>query len=575
MVERVIAGSVLALDWGSTRTKAFLLDRVDGNYRLIATGWAPTFGRALEYDPIQGLQEAVSRIEKAIGRRLIGSEGLPLIPEREMEGVDFFTASVSFPSPLKVMLVSLSKISLEAARKAISSYYTVEAGSFSFLEEESRSARVERLLRTLSESMPDLILITGGTEGSNPEPIVEMARMLSLVYPLYPGLGKPPIIFAGNTAARGAIEEILSPITQLRFVDNVLPSLDEQNIGPLFKELEELYRQIKLSELYNLGYLRSTLSAPLTSSLSAFILIIRYLCSLYGFERGVLGVDVGGTYTTMVGATKDNFLSTVRCDLALNRADFLLREPERVARWLPYEANPEKIAEIVLEKSLRPETVPLTKEELMLEGAIIREVMREAFSTAREAFKSLFGPELSVDMVVVTGGALGSFPMMGWVTLMLLDALQLSGVMMLAVDKLGLCSALGSLAPLNPVAVSQVLERDALAPLGTIIAPLGSAPEGTIAIKATISFDDGRVLEAEVKAGSIEVIPLAPGRKAILEISFPKGMSLEPGGKKRQAKIEARGGLIGIVFDARGRPLPLPYLEQKDKIQKWLWEMET
>jgi len=574
LVERMIAGSILTLDWGSTRTKAFLLDRVDGHYRLIAAGWAPTFGRALEHDPLKGLQEAVSRIEKAVGRRLMGGEGLPLIPEREMEGVDFFTASVSFQPPLRVMLVSLSKISLEAARKAISSYYAVEAGSFSFLEEESRSARVERLLRTLSESMPDLILITGGTEGSNPEPIAEMARMLSLVYPLYPGLGKPPIIFAGNSAARGAVEEILSSITELRFVDNILPTLEEQNIGPLFKELEDLYRKLKLSELYDLGYLRSTLSAPLTSSLSAFTLMIRYLCSLYGFERGVLGVDVGGTYTSLVGATKDNFFSTVRSDLALNRADFLLREPERVARWLPYETTPDKIAEIVLEKSLRPESVPVTKEELMLEGAVIREVLREAFSTAREAFKGLFGPELSVDMVVITGGALGSFPITGWIALTLLDSLQLSGVMMLAVDRLGLCSALGSIAPLNPVAVSQVLERDALIPLGTVIAPSGSAPEGTIALKATISFDDGRVLEAEVKAGSIEVIPLAPGRKASLEISFLRGMSLEPS-KKGQAKIEARGGLIGIVLDTRGRPLPLPSPAQRNKIQKWLWEMET
>ena len=571
----MIAGSILALDWGSSRTKAFLLDRVDGNYRLIATGWAPTFGRALEHDPLKGLQEAVSRIEKAVGRRLMGEEGLPLIPEREMEGVDFFTASVSFPSPLKVMLMSLSKISLEAARKAISSYYTVEAGSFSFLEEESRSARVERLLHTLSENMPDLILITGGTEGSNIEPIVEMAQMLSLVYPLYPGLGKPPIIFAGNSAARGAIEETLGPLTQLRFVDNLLPTLEEQNIGPLFKELEDLYRQLKLSELYDLSHLRSTLSAPLTSSLSAFTLMIRYLCSLYGFERGVLGIDVGGTYTTIVGATKDNFFSTIRSDLALNHADFLLYEPERVARWLPYETNPEKIAEIVLEKSLRPESIPVTKEELMVEGAVIREILMEAFSTAREAFKGLFGPELAVDMVVVTGGALGSFPVKGWVALMLLDSLQLSGVMMLAVDKLGLCSALGSIAPLNPVAVSQVLERDALIPLGTIIAPSGSAPERAIAIRATISFDDGRVLEAEVKAGSIEIIPLAPGRKASLEISLSKGMSLEPSERKGQAKIEVRGGLIGIVLDARGRPLGLPSPQQRSKIQKWLWEMET
>ncbi len=571
MVERGGAGSILTVDWGSVRTRAFLLDRADGNYRLVAAGWAPTFGRAFERDPLRGLQEAISGVEKATGRRLLSPEGMPLLPERELEGVDFFTASVSFPPPLKVMLMGLSDISLEAARRAISCYYAREAGSFSFLAEESRSARIERLLRTITDNMPDLILMTGGAEGSNPDPLVEMARMLALVYPLYPGLSRPPVIFAGNSAARSSVEELLSPITQLRFADNILPSLEEQLAGPLFRELEELYRQLRLSEIYELSYIRSTLSAPLSPSISAFTLMVRYLCSLYGLERGVLGVDAGGAYTVIVGATPDNFFTAVRSDGSFNRAEFLLRDPGRVIRWLPYEAEPEKVAEAILEKSIRPETIPLTKEELALEGAILREVLREAFLASQEPLRALFGPEISVDMVVLTGGALGSIPVTGWAILAAVDAFQLSGVTMLAVDRLGLFSPLGSLAYLHPQAVLEVLERDALMPAGTLIAPLGSAPEGTTAMRAGISFDDGRYLEAEVKAGEIEVIPLAPGRKASLKISLSRGLSLGPAHKG--GTVEVRGGLTGIILDLRGRPLRLP--ARREKIQKWLWGMET
>lgn len=571
MVERLIGGSILTVDWGSIRTKAFLLDRADGNYRLIATGWAPTFGHAFERDPFSGLRGAISGIEKATGRRLLGAEGMPLIPEREFEGVDFFTASVSFPPPLKVMLMGLSDISLEAARKAIRCYYTRECGSFSFLKEENQTARLESLLRTLSESAPDLVLMTGGTEESSIRPLVEMARMLSLVYPLFPKAWKPPVIFAGNSAARSYVEEILGPVTQLRFTDNLLPSLEEQNIGILFRELEELYRQIRFSELYELGYLRSTLSAPLVTPVSSFAHVVRYLCSLYGFERGILGVDTGGIYTTLIGATQDNYFTSVQCDLSPNRADFLLKDPGRVTRWLPYEADPEKVAEIVLEKSLRPETIPVTREELMIEGAILREVLREAFSAAQDSIRALFGSEPGVDMLLLTGGALSSFPVMGWLTLAVIDAFQLTGVTMIAVDRLGLCLSLGSLVYLNPQAVSEVLERDALIPIGTVIAPSGQAPEGTVAIRAGISFDDGRYLEAEVKAGSIEVIPLALGRKASLKINLARGLSLSPAQKGQE--LEVRGGIIGMILDARGRPLVPP--AQREKIQKWLWGMET
>jgi len=571
VVERLMGGPILVVDWGSIRTKAFLLDRADGNYRLIATGWAPTFGRTFEGDPFSGLRYAISSVEKATGRRLLGAEGIPLIPEREFEGVDFFTASVSFPPPLKVMLMGLSDISLEAARKAIRCYYAKESGSFSYLGEESQTARLESLLRTLNENAPDLILITGGSEGSSIKPLVEMARMLSLVYPLFPKAGKPPVVFAGNSAARGHVEEILSSVTQLRFTDNILPSLEEQNVGSLFRELEELYRQMRLSELYEMGYLRSILSAPFVTPVSSFAHIVRYLCNLYGFERGILGVDAGGTYTTLVGATMDNFFTSVHCDLSLNRADFLLREPGRVIRWLPYEADLEKVAEIILEKSLRPETIPITREELMLEGAILREVLREAFSAAQDYIRALFGPELAVDMLLLTGGALSSFPIAGWLALAAIDVFQLTGVTLIAVDRLGLCLSLGSLVYLNPQAVFEVLERDALIPIGTVIAPSGQVPEGTIAIRAGIYFDDGRHLEAEVKAGSIEVIPLAPGRKASLKINLARGLSL--GLAQKGQELEVRGGIIGMILDARGRPLLPP--AQRDKIQKWLWEMET
>jgi hypothetical protein len=47
-------------------------------------------------------------------------------------------------------------------------------------------------------------------------------------------------------------------------------------------------------------------------------------------------------------------------------------------------------------------------------------------------------------------------------------------------------------------------------------------------------------------------------------------------GTKGQAgttKIE--GGLIGIIIDARGRPLPIAQdlEEQQERMQRWLWDM--
>jgi hypothetical protein len=44
-------------------------------------------------------------------------------------------------------------------------------------------------------------------------------------------------------------------------------------------------------------------------------------------------------------------------------------------------------------------------------------------------------------------------------------------------------------------------------------------------------------------------------------------------GQAGTTKVE--GGLMGIIIDARGRPLPLPDDpdERREKMQRWLWDV--
>jgi hypothetical protein len=65
-----------------------------------------------------------------------------------------------------------------------------------------------------------------------------------------------------------------------------------------------------------------------------------------------------------------------------------------------------------------------------------------------------------------------------------------------------------------------------------------------------------------VPYGSIEVIPLRPEQRASLRVKPAAGFRIgtdEPG-KQVQTKPgeEIKGGLIGLIIDARGRPLTLP-----------------
>jgi hypothetical protein len=130
-------------------------------------------------------------------------------------------------------------------------------------------------------------------------------------------------------------------------------------------------------------------------------------------------------------------------------------------------------------------------------------------------------------------------------------------------------------AMVNPLAAAQVMERDALLHLGTVVAPVGTARVGDIALAFKIEYDDGRLLEVEVPYGSLEMIPLPAGETASLELRPTRRFDVGLGTKGQAGTTRVEGGIIGIIIDARGRPLPIAQdpEEQREKMQRWLWDM--
>jgi hypothetical protein len=155
---------------------------------------------------------------------------------------------------------------------------------------------------------------------------------------------------------------------------------------------------------------------------------------------------------------------------------------------------------------------------------------------------------------------------------MLLDGLQPAGICRLALDRLGLAAMAGAVAAVNPLAATQILEQDALFHLGTVIAPRGAAGEGTTALTVKLEHSDGRAMEVRAPFGSLCVIPLPAGQRASLEIQLAKRFELEGGTRARTVTREVEGGALGIIIDARGRPLlrARELAEQQASMRRWL-----
>ena len=574
--------SILAADCGSTMTKVILIDVIDGQYRFVAQGEALSTIEPPRADVLLGVRHAIGQIEEATGRLLLDEQGQLITPEQAGgNGVDVFVATTSTAAPLRLILAGLTRdVSIESARRTISSTYTLVEDTISLEDGTQRERRsAEARIRILQRHQPDVVFIVGGTDGGATAPVADIAEVVALACSIMNSATRPQIVFAGNKEARPLVSEILGSKAELHAVNNVRPALDVEDLTAAQEEMDTLYRERKMARIPGFGGLSAWSSVAVLPTTRAFGYLIQYLARQYGLN--VVGVDIGGATVTVAGVIDGHFTSVSRSDLGLSHNVARVSTEaglENILRWLPFDMEVTEARNIIANKQLRPTTVPQTHRELLLEQAIAREAVHLTLAEARQRWlgrPSAPYPGLSpfLDLIVGGGGVLAHAAHYGQAALILLDVLKPIGVSSLALDVTSMAAPLGVAATIEPLAAAQVMERDGFLSLGTVVAPVGTAREGEIALKLKITYDDGRALEMEVPYGSLEVLPLTTGHKATLELRPTRKFDIGLGAKGKGATTELEGGAVGVIIDARGRPLSLPITrgEQQAKIQEWLW----
>ncbi len=600
--------SILVVDCGTLHTRAVLLDVVEEEYRFVGGATASTTTEPPFADITIGVYNAIAELEATTGRRLV-EEGHIVTPQHtDGHGVDVFLATCSAAPALRLVIAGLTRdYSIGTARLAIERTYThlldvisvddpppvsATAGA---REGAWRDMQVDKLL-ALS---PDAVVLVGGVEGGPLGGLLRLADVLVRTVTevrrreeraaLIGGTVSPPplVVYAGNSAAVPRLQTALGDNAELITVANTQPELDTPRPADLHTTLLDLYQHHMLPSLPGFAALDSAGKAPVQPTAGAIELVTRYVSAQY--RREVLTADVGAATTSLIragGANTDQSSMVLRGDygLATGLANLLADVgPAAVLRWLPFPYTAEELTNWALNKVLRPRGLPQTSRDLAIEHAFAREALRAMLARLKAQ------PGLAVDnfdLLIGTGGLLANVPRVGQAALLLLDALEPTGEGVgsfeLALDSTLLLSAIGALAPVAPGAAAYVFDRDCLLWLGTCIVPLGApssaarrngkkadtAPATTasgepLAVEVTVEYAGGAGnLKIEVPYGGIEVIPLRPEQRASLTVRPGPGFRIGTGepGKMVQtgAGEEVKGGLIGLIVDARGRPLTLP-----------------
>lgn len=577
----VDADSLLAVDIGTVTTRAMLFDVVEGRYRFLAAGSAPSTATAPYNDVTEGVQKAIDQLQAITGRTLVDDNERLIIPTAPNgSGVDSLAATISAGPALKVLVVGLLEdVSQESAVRLAHTTYVGALQKIGMHDQRQAEANLEMILKL----RPDLILVAGGTEAGATQSVLKLLEPVGLACYLMPEGIRPEVIYAGNSALQDQVEAMLGKILDVHYASNVRPSLEHEQLEPAQLEVAESTVRIRSRQIAGVNPLSDLAKGNLTSGAYGFGRLVRFLSKAYGSSKGVMGVDLGASGVTLAAAFDGELCLRIHPTFGNGdgKPDVLPEQSlQQVIRWMSMDLPEEQVREYLFNKALYPTSIPETIEELAIEQATAKAAMRAAVRQVSAGFPEGHpspGPGLlpSFEPILAAGSTLVRAPTLGNSMLMLLDGLQPTGVTTLVLDQNYLSPVLGAAAAVNPLLAVQVLDSSTFQYLGTVISPVSSTRPGTPVLRVKMVYASGHETTLDVKQGSLETLPLSLGQSAQIHLQPLHRSDVGMGGPGRGGKLKVQGGALGVVIDARGRPLRLPEnaIRRTELFKKWLWTL--
>ena len=258
------------IDFGSTFTKvvAFDLEREE----LAARVQAPT---TVDTDIMIGLNNAIEKLRETI--------------EVSDEDIADAVACSSAAGGLRMVCIGLvPEYTTEAGRLAALGAGAKVVGTYSY--EMSRSE-----MRELEALEPDIVLLTGGTDGGNKNNIIHNAEVLART-----GRSVRNIIIAGNKSAHDDLHEIFDGTDKdVIYTKNVMPTFGRLEIDPVNEMIRDMFIN-RITEAKGITRVRSTIKNVVMPTPSAVLEAARALADGTYREPGIgelMIVDVGGATT--------------------------------------------------------------------------------------------------------------------------------------------------------------------------------------------------------------------------------------------------------------------------------------
>jgi len=392
---------VLVAEIGSTTTAVNAFHQINTeNPVFLGQGQAPT--TVLDGDVRIGLSGAIEDLQRKLAMRELDYEEM--------------LATSSAAGGLKMTVHGLVyDMTARAAKEA-----ALGAGAIIHYVTAGKLRRTD--LAKIREIKPNLILLAGGVDFGERETAIynaEMIRSMDL---------KVPLIYAGNIENQEEIKLIFdeSSGVKLYLVDNVYPKIDELNVEPARKVIQQAFEE-HIIHAPGMEHVRDMVSGPIIPTPGAVIEATKLLYEQIG---NLIVLDVGGATTDLHSVTEDS-----------DEISRILTSPEPKAKRtvegdLGVYVNMKNIIEVIggvkklkielegldVEKVMESyKAIPKTPEEVRLVERLTKEAVLRAVERHAGKIRYVYGPSgritlaegkdlTQVKYIVGTGGALTRLP---------------------------------------------------------------------------------------------------------------------------------------------------------------------
>nr|WP_269809714.1 glutamate mutase L [Kineosporia rhizophila] len=282
----------MCVDVGSTFTKGVLVDVVSGE--VLGTGQHPT--------TLPDVVVGIAAVRDAIARALIGAAAKAdrgLGEGQVADGVRVAGIGAAEVEAAEIVACSSAGGGLRLAVVGHERLVTAEAGQRVALSAGGRVVHLSSgpldaaAVESLRAARPDLILLTGGTDGGNADVVVHNARRLGIAR-----LPVPVVLACNRDAADAAAHELRRRGRTVTIAGNVLPRIGTLEPGPAREAIRQAFlRHViggkglsRKGSRINGRSFAQLVSAPTPDAVLTGVEVL-------AGGRGLLMVDVGGATT--------------------------------------------------------------------------------------------------------------------------------------------------------------------------------------------------------------------------------------------------------------------------------------